>query len=67
MELTKRAERESVQVFSRNLHRLLLTPPVTGRNVLAIDPGFKHGCKIAVVNKNGMRKSCINFLIVIDI
>jgi transcriptional accessory protein Tex/SPT6 len=55
-ELTKTAERESVQVFSKNLRRLLLTPPVTGCNVLAIDPGFKHGCKIAVVNENGKRK-----------
>ncbi|CAB3990707.1 S1 RNA-binding domain-containing 1 [Paramuricea clavata] len=53
IELTKKAERESVQVFSRNLHRLLLTPPVTGRNVLAIDPGFKHGSKIAVINETG--------------
>lgn len=52
-ELTKKAERESVQVFSRNLRRLLLTPPVNGRIVMGIDPGFKHGCKIAVVNNNG--------------
>ena len=57
IELTKKAERESVQVFSRNLHRLLLTPPVTGRNVLAIDPGFKHGSKIAVINETGRIKS----------
>ena len=56
-ELTKKAERESVQVFSRNLRRLLLTPPVSGRTVLAIDPGFRHGCKIAVVNENGMFKN----------
>ena len=47
------AERESVQVFKNNLRRLLLTPPVSGCNVLAIDPGFKHGCKIAVIDKNG--------------
>ena len=48
------AERESVQVFKDNLRCLLLTPPVSGCNVLAIDPGFKHGCKIAVINKNGV-------------
>ena len=47
------AERESVQVFKNNLRCLLLTPPVSGCSVLAIDPGFKHGCKIAVIDKSG--------------
>ena len=52
-ELYEKAQRESVKVFAENLRRLLLASPLTGRNVLAIDPGFKHGCKIAIVNENG--------------
>ena len=56
-ELTKKAEREAAKVFSGNLRRLLLTPPVQGRNVLGIDPGFTNGCKIAVVNNNGKSKN----------
>ncbi|XP_028417697.1 S1 RNA-binding domain-containing protein 1-like [Dendronephthya gigantea] len=52
-ELTKKAEREAVNVFSRNLRRLLLTPPIQGEVILAIDPGFQHGCKIAVVSEHG--------------
>ncbi|XP_048586522.1 S1 RNA-binding domain-containing protein 1 isoform X2 [Nematostella vectensis] len=50
---TKRAERESVDIFSQNLYRLLLTPPVKGVKVLSLDPGFTHGCKLAVVDPAG--------------
>ncbi|KAH6929208.1 hypothetical protein HPB50_024424 [Hyalomma asiaticum] len=52
-QLTKEAEKESVSVFRRNLRQLLLTPPVRGHAVLGIDPGFKHGCKLAAVSANG--------------
>lgn len=51
--LTKDAEKESVRVFRSNLRQLLLTPPVRGHAVLGIDPGFKHGCKLAAVSANG--------------
>ncbi len=49
-ELTERAELHAVEVFVRNLRKLLLQPPVHNRTVLAIDPGFKSGCKLAVVD-----------------
>ncbi|UYV61573.1 SRBD1 [Cordylochernes scorpioides] len=49
-ELTRQATKESVDVFCTNLRSLLLTPPVRGKVVLGIDPGFKHGCKLAVVD-----------------
>lgn len=52
--LTKEAEKESVRVFRCNLRQLLLTPPVRGHAVLGIDPGFKHGCKLAAVSANGL-------------
>lgn len=51
--LTKEAEKESVNVFRSNLRQLLLTPPVRGHTVLGIDPGYKHGCKVAVVSPSG--------------
>lgn len=52
-ELTGKAEIASVEVFAANLRKLLLTPPVRGKTVLAIDPGFANGCKIGVTNPNG--------------
>ncbi|KAK8778019.1 hypothetical protein V5799_020641 [Amblyomma americanum] len=52
-QLTKEAEKESVSVFRSNLRQLLLTPPVRGHAVLGIDPGFRHGCKLAAVSANG--------------
>jgi uncharacterized protein len=52
-ELTERAEAQAVAVFARNLRNLLLAPPLTGRRVLAIDPGFRTGCKIIVLDENG--------------
>ncbi|KAK3857870.1 hypothetical protein Pcinc_035916 [Petrolisthes cinctipes] len=52
-ELTEKAEIASVEVFAANLRKLLLTPPVRGKSVLAIDPGFTNGCKIGVTNPNG--------------
>lgn len=51
--LTKQAEKESVDLFMMNLYRLLLTPPVRGKSVLGLDPGFSHGCKLAVLSPTG--------------
>jgi uncharacterized protein len=52
-ELTQQAEAHAVKVFARNLRGLLLQPPLRGRRVLAIDPGFKTGCKVAVLGECG--------------
>jgi len=51
--LTKQAEKESVDLFMMNLYRLLLTPPIRGKNVLGLDPGFSHGYKLAVLGSTG--------------
>ncbi|XP_070577340.1 S1 RNA-binding domain-containing protein 1-like [Ptychodera flava] len=52
-ELTKKAELSAIDVFSHNLKRLLLTPPVRGKTVLGIDPGFRNGCKLAMTSSTG--------------
>ncbi len=52
-ELTDWAEAHAVEVFARNLRNLLLQKPVRGRRVLAIDPGFKSGCKLAALDEFG--------------
>lgn len=52
-ELTDRAEEHAVTVFARNLRQLFLQQPVRGRRVLAIDPGFKSGCKLAALDAFG--------------
>ena len=52
-EVTERAEFHAVEVFARNLRNLLLQPPVHNRRVLAIDPGFRTGCKWAVLDEIG--------------
>jgi uncharacterized protein len=52
-ELTDRAEGHAVQVFARNLRKLLLQPPVHGRRILAIDPGFRSGCKLVALDAFG--------------
>ena len=51
--LTKAAEEASILVFLSNLRSLLLTPPQRNITVLAIDPGFSHGCKVAVLSPTG--------------
>ncbi|XP_073069720.1 S1 RNA-binding domain-containing protein 1 isoform X2 [Manis javanica] len=48
--LTSDAEKESVMMFGRNLRQLLLTSPVPGRTLMGVDPGYKHGCKLAVIS-----------------
>ncbi len=52
-ELTDRANTSAIQVFAKNLHQLLMAPPVKGRVTLGVDPGFRTGCKLAVVDENG--------------
>ena len=52
-ELTQRSEGHAVEVFARNLRGKLLAPPLRGRRVLAVDPGFRTGCKLAVLDETG--------------
>lgn len=52
-ELTDRASSSAIQVFGKNLHQLLMAPPVKGKVTLGVDPGFRTGCKLAVVDENG--------------
>ncbi|XP_043915867.1 S1 RNA-binding domain-containing protein 1 [Protopterus annectens] len=47
---TSDAEKESVMTFGKNLRQLLLTNPVRGRTLLGVDPGYKHGCKLAIIS-----------------
>ena len=49
----KRADEEAIRVFAENLRQLLLSPPLGSRNVLAIDPGFRTGCKVVCVDSQG--------------
>lgn len=51
--LTERAEEAAIKVFSKNLNGLLLQPPIKGRCVLGLDPGYRTGCKVAVVDDTG--------------
>ncbi len=53
-ELTEKAELHAVDVFARNLRNLLLQPPLAGKRVLAIDPGYKNGCKLTTLDEFGM-------------
>jgi uncharacterized protein len=52
-ELTEKAEAHAVEVFARNLRNLLLQPPLPGKRVLAVDPGYKNGCKLAALDEFG--------------
>jgi len=51
--LTERASASAVNVFGNNLHQLLMQPPVKGHITLGVDPGFRTGCKLAVVDAQG--------------
>lgn len=51
--LTEKAQAHAIEVFAGNLRSLLLAAPLAGRVVLALDPGFRTGCKIAVVDETG--------------
>ena len=52
-QLTERAEAEAVKIFAKNTESLLMTPPVKGKRVLSIDPGYRTGCKVAVLDETG--------------
>lgn len=52
-ELTEKAEEQAIHVFSENLKSLLLQPPLKGNVVLGVDPAFRSGCKLAVVDETG--------------
>ena len=53
VELTRRAEEHAINIFAANLRNLLLQPPLRGKKVLGIDPGYRTGCKLAVVDETG--------------
>jgi uncharacterized protein len=48
-----RADTEAIRVFGQNLHELLMSPPLGSKNVLAIDPGFRTGCKVVCLDSQG--------------
>ncbi|WP_251392720.1 Tex family protein [Mediterraneibacter agrestimuris] len=52
-ELTEKAEDGAIEVFGKNLHQLLMQPPIAGKVVLGWDPAFRTGCKLAVVDATG--------------
>jgi len=53
LETKKRADEEAIRVFVENLRQLLLAPPLGQKNVLAIDPGFRTGCKVVCLDRQG--------------
>ncbi|CAG7647728.1 Protein YhgF [Paenibacillus solanacearum] len=52
-EMTEKAEEKAIEVFAENLRNLLLQPPVKGKVVLGVDPAYRTGCKLAVVDDTG--------------
>ncbi|MCV9884284.1 Tex family protein [Metabacillus halosaccharovorans] len=52
-ELSEKAEDRAIHIFSENLRNLLLQPPLKGRMVLGVDPAYRTGCKLAVVDETG--------------
>ena len=51
--LTEQAEKHAINVFSMNLRSLLTQPPLSGHTVMGIDPGYRTGCKVAIVDPTG--------------
>lgn len=54
-ELTEKAETHAIRIFAENLRNLLLQPPVKGKVVLGVDPAYRTGCKLAVVDSTGKK------------
>ena len=52
-ELSDKAHAQSIEIFSMNVERLLLQPPLEGKMILGLDPGFRTGCKLAVIDSTG--------------
>ncbi len=59
-EITHEAQKRAIDVFAKNLRNLMLTPPIKNKRVLGLDPGFRTGCKCAVVDENGIYKENAN-------
>lgn len=51
--LTDKSEIEAIEIFKENLKNLLLQPPLKEKSILGLDPGYRTGCKVAIVDKNG--------------
>ncbi len=51
--LTERAEKEAIEVFVLNLKPLLMQPPVRDKTIMGIDPGYRTGCKVAIIDETG--------------
>ncbi|PTX58873.1 uncharacterized protein C8P63_11455 [Melghirimyces profundicolus] len=51
--MTEAAEEQAIHIFSENLRNLLLQPPIRGKKVLGVDPAYRTGCKLAVVDETG--------------
>ncbi|GAB2555663.1 Tex family protein [Gracilibacillus alcaliphilus] len=56
-DLTEQAEEQAIDIFAKNLKSLLLQPPLKGKYVLGVDPAFRTGCKLAVVDDTGKVKA----------
>ena len=54
--LSEKSDRLAVSIFRKNLEQLLMTAPLRNKKILAIDPGFKSGCKLVCLDSNGMLK-----------
>ncbi|ASB68476.1 Tex family protein [Bacillus subtilis] len=52
-ELSEKADEQAIHIFSENLRKLLLQPPIKGKTVLGVDPAFRTGCKLAVSDETG--------------
>ena len=52
-ELTAQAEKQAIDVFAENLRHVLLQPPFAGQTILGLDPGFRTGCKAAIIDATG--------------
>ncbi|BBW98276.1 Tex family protein [Geobacillus icigianus] len=60
-ELTEKAEERAIHIFAENLRKLLLQPPLKGKTVLGIDPAYRTGCKLAIVDETG-KLLCIDVM-----
>lgn len=50
---TEKAEEEAINIFSKNLEKLLLQPPLSKKTLMGLDPGYRTGCKMVIINKDG--------------
>lgn len=62
--LTEKAENDSIEVFKLNLKNLLMQSPLKNMAVMALDPGYRTGCKVAIIDRNGFyQKNDVFFLV----